>query len=406
MFFYKVVATSSDSERFLVRIFNGEFSEANNGGLSKANPDSLSRFIMFFPPVVVADPAPVLVLPDSCRPWFFDVSPAPKFSNDFSGVVFSAVSRLGSGAEGVVDEGFYLSPTTPIKQHAALKTRRRVSSSDELSLYEKLNGVGGKSNLRPRRADARRVLMEVASCDSHAFFYHPCFKALEESLRFALRGVFCLDVCHGILELLNCGYAHNDLKGPNVLLTSLGYFKLTDHGLTRPLGSHYDYIRGTPEFKAPELLLQGIIGPTSDLFSLGAVLFQLIAGKSYLSFDPSDEIKAGLADVKLGKGYRHLDRALCSYYRTPWPLKRVALLRGYSHSPLLCLALNLLHPDSSGRPSVLETMTTLASILEKHDPQTLRSKLSELAQLIDSSAVADSVPPPPGSPRQKRTKLA
>lgn len=76
---------------------------------------------------------------------------------------------------------------------------------------------------------------------------------------------------------------HRDIKPGNVLVHwPTDTVKITDFGLAR-LGdafrSRTGIIAGTPAYMSPEQLAEGAIGPASDLYSLGVLLFELLAGQ-------------------------------------------------------------------------------------------------------------------------------
>lgn len=83
------------------------------------------------------------------------------------------------------------------------------------------------------------------------------------------------------------GIVHRDLKPGNILLTDDGVPKITDFGLARQIESKSGLtlsgdVLGTPEYMAPEQAegRSGEAGPPADLFALGAMLYELLVGRS------------------------------------------------------------------------------------------------------------------------------
>lgn len=82
------------------------------------------------------------------------------------------------------------------------------------------------------------------------------------------------------------GVLHRDIKPANVLIDENDQPRLTDFGLAKRVGSGDDLtvtgqILGTPQFMSPEQATgdQEAIGPRSDLYSLGALLYTLLTGR-------------------------------------------------------------------------------------------------------------------------------
>jgi len=86
------------------------------------------------------------------------------------------------------------------------------------------------------------------------------------------------------LEFLHSeGIIHRDLKPENILLDEQMHLKLTDFGTAKNIGkektSRSGSFVGTAEYVAPELLNDKITSRSSDLWALGCIIYQMIAGR-------------------------------------------------------------------------------------------------------------------------------
>jgi hypothetical protein len=119
-----------------------------------------------------------------------------------------------------------------------------------------------------------------------------------------------LGIARGLTAAHEKGLVHRDLKPENVLIDEAGRPKITDFGLVHwlqregtmvpPPGAHDSltrsgYVVGTLGYMSPEQARGDPLGPSSDLFVYGILLYELLTGISpFASRDPDEAFKAVL----------------------------------------------------------------------------------------------------------------
>ncbi|KAG5363419.1 Protein kinase C-like protein [Yarrowia sp. B02] len=170
---------------------------------------------------------------------------------------------------------------------------------------------------------SERRVFQIANRESHPFLLnlYSCFQT-ENRVYFVMdyvsggdlmwhiqkEGVFkpgraqfyAAEVLLGIKHFHDNGVIYRDLKLDNILLTRDGHVKIADYGLCK---EDMDYGRttgtfcGTPEFMAPEILLEQRYGLAVDWWAFGVLIYQMVLGQSPFRGEDEDEIfDAILAD--------------------------------------------------------------------------------------------------------------
>jgi len=269
---------------------------------------------------------------------------------------------LGRGGMGVV----YRARQMPIKREVAFKVLGREFLKHPASVKRFIREASAASMLRSRFS----TIIHDFGLAREGFLYFTMEVARGNLLSDLTRGATpmeleeaCLvatDICRSLEEAHGFGIIHRDIKPANIMLSKdedQVLAKVLDFGTARLVESRDPEritdpgkVFGTPEYMSPEQAMGEDVGPTADLYSLGVMLYEMIAG--VLPF--------------AGRTHTHL--LLKQIREKPRSLQAAVPERDVP-APLNELVAALLQKNPRRRPqSARDVRQILATILHEHFP--------------------------------------
>ena len=147
----------------------------------------------------------------------------------------------------------------------------------------------------------------------------------ESTARFYAGSVVC---AFGYMHEKNVIY--RDLKPENLLLDLKGYLKITDFGFAKIITDRTYTLCGTPDYLAPEVISGAGHGKGVDWWTLGILLFEMLA--SYPPFYDEDPMrtyaKIMFGKVKYPRHFSHDAVEIIKGFLAAKPTKRLGVIKG------------------------------------------------------------------------------
>ena len=208
---------------------------------------------------------------------------------------YRIVDELGRGGMGVV----YRALDTNLGREVALKVLTpAVSGDQEQQRRLRIEARAAASLAHP----AVSVVYEVDDADGATFIAMELVRGRPLATLIADTPIapdraldLAIEVAEGLAEAHVRGIVHRDLKPKNVMLTESGHVKIIDFGLAKLLRPRPAFesgsdtpawgdtdpgrILGTAAYMSPEQVRGGEVDARSDLFALGALLYEMLSGE-------------------------------------------------------------------------------------------------------------------------------
>ena len=140
------------------------------------------------------------------------------------------------------------------------------------------------------------IIMEyVAGCTLKEYIQHHARVSVQEAVKITIAIAEGLEHAHAM------GIVHCDVKPHNILITDTGRIKVTDFGIARAINSaatmmYTNSVMGSAPYISPEQASGKSINVSTDIYSLGVVLYELLTGE--VPFRGETPVSVALQHVK------------------------------------------------------------------------------------------------------------
>ena len=251
---------------------------------------------------LAAHPAPPARLEASIKEPIKEAKPVAPDNHHIPG--YTILQKIGESEAAAV----YLAIADDLGHNVALKVSKRKHSGN---VDANSADTGQRSIMFQREFEAIAALDHPSIIDLFdygihdgveylAMEYFPCgdLKArLQNPLTADEAIAFLKEIARSLKVVHEAGIIHRDLKPPNVMLRDNGNVVLIDFGLARSLltgdgSTRTGVLRGSPYYMSPEQAQGEALDARTDLYSLGVILYEMLAGKKpYLGASAIDVLQ-------------------------------------------------------------------------------------------------------------------
>ncbi len=193
------------------------------------------------------------------------------------------IEKLGEGGMGVV----YKARDTTLSRFVALKFLQPMRAGEEERLRFHHEAQAASALDHPNIC----TVYEVGETEDGMMFIAMAYyegetlaqKIDRGAMEFAEAASIGMQIAQGLAKAHANGITHRDLKPNNVIITKDGLVKIVDFGLAKLAGvtkmTKTGSTMGTPRYMSPEQVRGEDVDRESDVWSLGAILYEMLAGR-------------------------------------------------------------------------------------------------------------------------------
>ena len=198
---------------------------------------------------------------------------------------YKYIQKIGKGAFGTV----VLVEDTVVEERLILKFLNANVSSDEEMLKRFVHELRYSRRITHKNVIRIYDFLYIGGVYAISMEYFPSHTlgteiANEKPMKPKKAIAYSVDICTGMSVAHQQGIIHRDLKPANILINEGGLVKIVDFGVAAAAKSgdtqltKTGYVIGSPKYMAPEQILGKKVDERADIYSLGVITYEMLAG--------------------------------------------------------------------------------------------------------------------------------